>query len=101
MEYLLPALMIFGLRVCDVSIGTLRMLYAIRGRRYLASGLGLLESGIFIFAISSALKDAASNPLLMVGYATGFAVGTFAGTSLEAWIASGLADRADHQQADV
>jgi uncharacterized protein YebE (UPF0316 family) len=86
---ILPALFIFSLRICDVSIGTMRMLYAIRGRRFIAAGLGLLESGIFIFAISSALRDAASNPLKMIGYAAGFATGTLVGLSIEQWIASG------------
>lgn len=88
-EHLGPALFIFALRVCDVSIGTLRMLYAMRGRRVLAAGLGLLESGIFIVAISSALRDAAANPMLMVGYACGFATGTLVGMTIEGWIASG------------
>ncbi|MDB5296396.1 MAG: hypothetical protein JWO31_2379 [Phycisphaerales bacterium] len=89
MEQLLPALLIFSLRICDVSIGTLRMLYAMRGRKYLAAGLGLIESGVFIFAISSALATARQNPWNMVGYAAGFATGTFVGMTLETWIASG------------
>lgn len=65
------------------------MLNAMRGRKYVASCLGLIESGIFIFAISSALRDATENPYKMVGYAAGFATGTFIGMSLEGWIASG------------
>lgn len=89
MDQLLPALPIFSLRIPDVSIGTLRMLYALRGRRFLAAGLGLLESGIFIFAISSALGSARENPWNMVGYACGFATGTLVGMTVENWIASG------------
>lgn len=89
MEYLVPALFVFALRICDVSIGTLRMLFAMRGKRALAACLGLAESGIFIFAISSALMNAQSNRWLMVGYACGFAAGTYVGMTIEAWIASG------------
>ena len=89
MDQLLPALLIFLLRIGDVSIGTLRMLYALRGRRFVAAGLGLLESGIFIFAISSALASARENPWNMVGYASGFATGTLVGMTVENWIASG------------
>src|SRR5688500_7266827 len=89
LEQLGPALLIFSLRICDVSIGTCRMLYAMRGRRFLAAGLGLIESAIFIFAISSALTGAAQNPWKMVGYAVGYATGTFLGMTLEGWIASG------------
>jgi uncharacterized protein YebE (UPF0316 family) len=89
MDHLAPALLIFALRIGDVSIGTLRMLYAMRGRRVLAAVLGLVESGVFIFAISSALTGAAADPLKMVGYAAGFAAGTFVGMTVEGWIASG------------
>jgi uncharacterized protein YebE (UPF0316 family) len=89
MEQLAPALLIFLLRIGDVSIGTCRMLYAMRGRRVLAACLGLIESGVFIFAISSALVGATQNPWKMVGYACGFATGTFLGMTLEGWIASG------------
>lgn len=89
MEHLGPALLIFLLRITDVSIGTCRMLYAMRGRRVLAACLGLIESGVFIFAISSALTGAAQDPWKMIGYAGGFATGTFLGMSLESWIASG------------
>lgn len=102
MEGILAALLIFALRITDVSIGTVRLLYAMRGRKYIASGLGLIESGIFIFAISSALRDATGNPWKMVGYAAGFATGTFIGMSLEGWIASGtiLARIVTRQRAD-
>ncbi len=89
MDQLLPALLIFSLRIGDVSIGTLRMLYALRGRRFVAAGLGLLESGIFIFAISRALGSISENPWNMVGYACGFATGTLVGMTVENWIASG------------
>jgi hypothetical protein len=38
MHLALAALLIFALRVTDVSIGTLRVLYAVRGRRLAAAG---------------------------------------------------------------
>ncbi len=89
MEGLLGALLVFSLRVTDVSIGTLRVLYAVRGHRLVAAVLGLLESGIFILAISRVFQDA-SDPLKMIGYASGFAVGTLLGMTLEKWIGSGF-----------
>ena len=87
MSLLLSALLIFALRVTDVSIGTLRVLYAVRGRRGIAATLGLFESGVFIFAITSAMKDV--HPAKMIAYAAGFAAGNFVGISIERWIASG------------
>lgn len=86
---LLPALLIFCLRVTDVSIGTLRSLYAQRGRRFLAAALGFCESAIFILAISRIMKDV-DKPLNMLAYACGFATGSFMGITIERWIASGI-----------
>jgi uncharacterized protein YebE (UPF0316 family) len=85
---LLPgALMIFGLRILDVSLGTIRVIYMIRGRRFLAAGLGLIESLVFIFAVS---RIVAGNPetVKMIAYACGFATGTLAGMTIERWIDS-------------
>ena len=88
MAVLLPALLIFALRVTDVSIGTVRHLYAARGRRFLAASLGFVESAIFILAISRIMKDV-DKPLNMLAYAVGFATGNFLGITIERWIASG------------
>ncbi|HEX2973025.1 MAG TPA: DUF5698 domain-containing protein [Tepidisphaeraceae bacterium] len=88
MESLLGALLIFVLRITDVSLGTLRVLYMVRGQRLKAAGLGLVESSIFIFAISRVLAEV-SYPK-MFGYAGGFAMGTLLGVTIEEWIASGF-----------
>jgi uncharacterized protein YebE (UPF0316 family) len=88
MSVLLPALLIFCLRVTDVSIGTVRVLYAQRGLRLAATALGLVESGVFILAISRIMKDV-DKPLNMLAYAAGFATGNFVGITIERWIASG------------
>ena len=82
------ALLIFALRICDVSIGTVRVIYTIRGNRLVSAGLGFLESLIWIFAISRAFK-LVEHPLSMVGWAGGFAAGTVLGITLERWIATG------------
>src|SRR4051794_23906002 len=91
MEPFAGALLVFLLRVIDVSIGTVRMLYAVRGLRLPAAGLGLIESGVFIFAISRVFQDLGTHPWNMVGYAAGFAAGNAAGITLERWIGSGWA----------
>jgi uncharacterized protein YebE (UPF0316 family) len=88
MEQVGIALLIFGLRICDVSIGTVRVIYTIRGNRIASATLGFLESFIWILAISRAMKYV-NNPMSMVGWATGFAAGTVLGITLERWIATG------------
>ena len=89
MDQLAGALLIFLLRITDVSIGTLRMLYAVRGRRAVVASLGLVESSVFIFAISRVFKTLDENPWNMAGYAFGYAAGTFVGMTVEQWIGSG------------
>jgi uncharacterized protein YebE (UPF0316 family) len=90
MEQLGIALLIFCLRICDVSIGTVRVIYTIRGNRVASAVLGFLESLIWIFAISRAMKYVTdNNPMSMIGWAGGFAAGTVLGITLERWIATG------------
>lgn len=88
MSVLLGALLIFCLRICDVSVGTLRTLYMVRGDVKKAVPLAFFESGIWIVAISRIFQhmDKWQN---MVAYPAGFAAGTFVGITLEKWIASG------------
>lgn len=86
---ILGALLIFVLRVTDVSLGTLRVLYMVQGRMLVAAALGFLEAGIFIVAISRVFQHI-DNPLNMLGYAAGFAVGTATGVTFEGLIASGF-----------
>lgn len=85
----LIALMIFGLRIVDVSIGTVRVIYSIRGNRFVAAILGVIESAVWIFAISRAFKLVDQSYLSMLGWALGFGAGTLLGISIERWIASG------------
>ena len=88
MEQLGIALLIFCLRICDVSIGTVRVIYTIRGNRVASAVLGFLESLIWIFAISRAMAYV-NNPASMIAWASGFAAGTVLGITLERWIATG------------
>jgi uncharacterized protein YebE (UPF0316 family) len=88
MSAILGALLIFGLRIIDVAIGTLRMLYAVRGRRIVAATLGACEAFIFIYAIAHVFRNL-DNHYNKVGYALGYAVGSILGITIEKWIASG------------
>jgi uncharacterized protein YebE (UPF0316 family) len=87
LDILLGALVVFLFRVVDVSLGSMRSIYAVRGLRLRAAMLGLVEAGIFIFAITWVMRDL--NYYKMVAYALGFATGNFLGITLEQWIATG------------
>lgn len=88
MDTFLIALGIFSLRIVDVSIGTVRVIFTIRGYKLASAALGVVESAVWIFAISRVMKYV-DNPISMLAWATGFATGTVVGIAIEQWIASG------------
>lgn len=81
-------LFIFLARVFDVTLGTLRIIFTSRGLRKLAPVLGFIETFVWIVAVSSLVKHA-QNLAAYVGYAGGFATGTFVGMFLENKLAMG------------
>jgi len=94
MEYLhdphawLFALLIFFLRVGDMSLDTIRVLFMVRGKKLLVWVLGFFQALIFVVAISSVLTQL-NNVLNIIGYATGFATGNIVGMLIENRLAIG------------
>src|SRR2546423_15450702 len=84
------ALMIFCLRIVDVSCDTMRVIFAIRGKRLIAACLGFVQALVWIFAVANAVKHL-NSVLHVLGYAGGYAMGTYIGVSLEKMIAYGVA----------
>jgi uncharacterized protein YebE (UPF0316 family) len=84
---ILPIL-IFLARVTDVTLGTFRIIFTSRGKRTLAPIFGFIEVFIWIVAISQIMKNV-NNIAAYLGYAAGFAAGTFIGLSLEEKMAIG------------
>ncbi len=85
---LLSALIIFGLRVVDVSLATVRVLAIIRGQRLMAWALGFFQALVFVVAIRQIFANL-DNIWNIVGYAAGFATGTVVGMWLEEKLAMG------------
>jgi uncharacterized protein YebE (UPF0316 family) len=84
------ALVIFFLRIIDVSCDTMRVIFAIRGKRAIAAALGFIQALVWIFAVGNAVKHL-NSVLHVLGYAGGYAMGTYIGVSLEQAIAYGVA----------
>jgi uncharacterized protein YebE (UPF0316 family) len=84
------ALVIFFLRIVDVSCDTMRVIFAIRGKRAIAAALGFIQALVWIFAVGNAVKHL-NSVLHVLGYAGGYAMGTYIGVSLEQAIAYGVA----------
>jgi uncharacterized protein YebE (UPF0316 family) len=90
-QALLSAGLIFLLRVSDMTLDTLRVLFVMRGRRGISWVLGFFQSAIFVLAITSVLTNL-DNPLNIIGYAAGFATGNVLGITIEKRLAIGHAD---------
>lgn len=84
----ISALVIFLLRVTDMSLDTLRMLFVVKGKKPVAWTLGFLQSLVFVIAISTVLANL-DNLLNIIGYAAGFATGNVLGMYIEERLAIG------------
>jgi len=89
MEALLAGLLIFGLRIVDVSMATLRFLMVIRGRKGLAWLFGFVQAFVYIVAIREVMADL-GNWVNILSYAAGFATGTVVGIWVEERLAIGF-----------
>lgn len=84
-ETLIGALIIFGLRVLNNSISTIRLITLARQQRFLTAFLGFFEALTFAVTVAGVVTNL-SNVLNMFAYCFGFAVGGFVGMSLERWL---------------
>ena len=89
MNLFLSALLIFVLRLIDKSLTTVRAL-VVSKNPVLGAFIGLIESAIWILAVSQVIKDI-NDPVLIAAYAFGFAGGTLLGIQLEKFIGIGSA----------
>ena len=90
MTPLLAGLFVFAMRVIDMSLDTLRLLFVMRGRKLLAGGIGVIQATVFILAVSAVLKGPL-DPLTVAGYALGFGAGVVIGMLAEQRLALGHA----------
>jgi uncharacterized protein YebE (UPF0316 family) len=86
--YLVLPAMIFGARVADVTLDTMRVIFLNRGRKIVAPILGFFEVLIWILAISQVMKNL-TNPVCYLAYGAGFATGNFVGILIEEKVAAG------------
>jgi uncharacterized protein YebE (UPF0316 family) len=87
-HYAVLPLIIFFARICDVSLGTLRIVFVSKGKKFIAPVLGFFEVFIWIVVISEILKNM-DNIVSYIAYAGGYATGNFIGMLIEERIALG------------
>jgi uncharacterized protein YebE (UPF0316 family) len=72
-----PIIIFFAITIA-VSIGTLRLILMVRGRRLLSIAIGFFEASIGIAAIAKIIRDV-SGIYSVLSYGAGFAAGLFIG----------------------
>ena len=78
---ILPILIFFA-RVCDVSLGTIRIIFISKGIKYLAPVVGFFEILIWLLAIGQIIQNL-TNVYYYIFYAAGFAIGNFVGILID------------------
>lgn len=85
--WLLPIVIFFG-RICDVTLGTLRIIFVSKGEKKKAPIVGFFEVFIWVVIISQVFANANSF-ISYVAYAGGYAAGNYVGILVEHKIAFG------------
>ena len=75
-------LLIFFFRICDVSLGTIRVIFIAKGLKYIAPIIGFFEVIIWLLAIGQVMNNV-TNVACYIAYGGGFAAGTLLGMTVE------------------
>jgi uncharacterized protein YebE (UPF0316 family) len=76
------------MRICDVSLDTMRIIFMTKGYRKVAPIIGFFEILIWIVAITRIMQNL-NNWVTYVAYAAGFATGNYVGMLLDEKLAIG------------
>jgi uncharacterized protein YebE (UPF0316 family) len=79
--WLLPIIIFFG-RICDVTLGTLRIIFISKGEKMKAPIVGFFEVFIWVVIISQIFSHA-TNIFAYLAFAAGYATGNFVGILVE------------------
>lgn len=82
-------LIIFALEALYVSVTTVRWIILVRGRRFLAAFISFFELILYVVALGMVVTKL-DDPLRVVVYALGYAVGALAGSWAEEQLALGF-----------
>lgn len=73
---------IFLVRILDVSLGTVRTILLVKGRKYTAAIVSFIEVSIWFTIVREALSTTTDSPWIVFAYAGGFATGTIIGSMI-------------------
>ena len=79
---LLLCLKIFGARILDVSLGTIRTVFTVKGKSLISALISFIEVLIWFLVVKEALNTDEVNFLIPISYSLGYACGTYIGSVL-------------------
>ncbi|MEG0826137.1 MAG: DUF5698 domain-containing protein [Bacilli bacterium] len=79
MVILILCIKIFFVRILDVSLGTVRMIFTVKGNNIIASLIGFVEVLIWFLIVKEALNTDETSIFIAISYASGYATGTYIG----------------------
>src|SRR5436190_3829940 len=88
-KWVILPILIFIARTLDVTLGTLRNVFISKGFRNIVPFIGFFEVLIWLISIRQVMQHL-DNPLCYIGFAAGFAMGTYVGLRIESKLALGL-----------
>lgn len=88
-RWVILPILIFIARTCDVTLGTLRNVFISKGFRNIVPFIGFLEVSIWLISIRQVMQHL-DNAVCFIGFAGGFAMGTYVGLIIESRLALGL-----------
>ena len=89
MDIFITCVFIFFARIADVTFGTLKTLFVIRGNRKLSFVLGFIEMLIWYIVVSRALGSGKMDIFVATSYSLGYATGAVVGSFIEDRLALG------------
>lgn len=81
---------IFISRIIDVTLGTLRTMFVVKGNKVVSSVIAFVEVFIWFYAARVALVDYDNSFLIAIFYSLGYATGTYLGTLLNEILIDGI-----------
>lgn len=80
MKLFLLCIKIFFARICDVTLGTIRTVYTVKGKTFIAGIVAFFEVFIWFLVVKEALNTDIQSIWIVISYSGGFATGTLLGT---------------------
>ncbi|MBO8159257.1 DUF5698 domain-containing protein [Thermosyntropha sp.] len=84
----LELLFIFFARIIDVSLGTIRMIFVVRGDKVPAAIIGFFEIMVYTLALGMVVGSL-DNPVKLLVFCSGFSLGILVGSVIEEKLALG------------